>query len=297
MAKRAVLVGVDDYSTQFPDGSSNLAGCVADASSMYYLLTQAFGFDPSQTWYYADADASRDNILTALRYITSVSEPGDTACWFYAGHGARLRADPADPASDTYYEAIVPASGDWITDWEVSSIAGELPQSVVNFTVILDCCHSGGFHEVGPDLRRRTLDYSQELIEAMVTFMHTVIPCGVCLPPGASVMDGNVSNVQGQGNGVVCSVDDNKSLVPLAKSTVVAACRYDELDIESGGHGALTQAFLDVVDASNFEISYQDLIDRLRAAVQARGLTQTPTLLGQQNRADEAFLAGWSTSA
>jgi hypothetical protein len=95
----------------------------------------------------------------------------------------------------------------------------------------------------------------------------------------------------------VCSVDDNKSLVPLSKSTVVAACRYDELDIETGGHGALTQAFLDVVDASDFEISYQDLIDRLRAAVQARGLTQTPTLLGQQNRADEGFLAGWSTSA
>jgi Caspase domain len=297
MAKRAVIVGVDDYSTQFPDGSRNLAGCVADATSMYYLLTQAFGFDPSQTWYYADADASRDNILTALRYITSVSEPGDTACWFYAGHGARLRADPADPASSRYYEAIVPASGDWITDWEVYSIAGELPQSMVNFTIILDCCHAGGFSEVGSDMRRRTLDYSQDLIDAMVKFMHTVIPCGVCLPPGATVMDGNVANVQGQGNGVVCSVDDNKLLVPLSKSSVVAACRYDELDIETNGHGALTQAFLDVVDTSNLQISYRDLIDGLRAAMQGRGLSQTPTLLGQQNRADEAFLAGWSTSA
>jgi hypothetical protein len=296
MAKRAVVVGVDDYTTQFPDGKSNLAGCVADATSFWYLLTEAFGFDPSQTWYYVNANATRDNIMAVLRYITSVSEPGDTACCFYAGHGARLRADPADPASDKYYEAIIPSSGDWITDWEMYSIASDLQQSVVNFTVVLDCCHSGGFHAVAPDMRRRTLDYSRSLIEAMEKFMSTIIPCGVCLPPDATGMDGNVSNVVGQGNGIVCSVDDNKGLVPLSKSTVVAACRYDELDIETNGHGALTQGFLDVVNASNFQISYLDLIDQLRAAVQARGLTQTPTLLGQQNRMDEAFLAGWTSS-
>src|SRR5207248_2968926 len=75
--KRAVVVGVNDYSTQFPDGQSNLAGCVNDASSMYHMLTSTFGFDPSQTYYYVDRDASRNNILQALRYITSTAEPGD----------------------------------------------------------------------------------------------------------------------------------------------------------------------------------------------------------------------------
>src|SRR5690242_9860073 len=124
--KRAVVVGVDDYTIQFPDGRSNLAGCVNDATSMYTLLTAAFGFDPSQTYYYVNGDATRNNILQAVRYITSVAEPGDVACFFYAGHGARIRSDASDPSSSKYYEAIIPSSGDWITDWEMNQLANDL---------------------------------------------------------------------------------------------------------------------------------------------------------------------------
>src|SRR5437763_783853 len=142
MTKRAVIVGVDDYSTQFPGGKSNLHGCLADAQSMRDLLIDVFGFDASQSSTYLDGNASR-----------------------------------------------------------------------------------------------------------------TIIPCGICLSPEATGMDGNVSQVTGQGNGVMCSVDDNKSLVQLSKSTVIAACRYDEVDLETGGHGALTQGFLDIVNASDFRIS------------------------------------------
>jgi hypothetical protein len=296
MTKRAVVVGINDYTTQFPDGSSNLAGCVNDAQSAYHLLVDAFGFDPSQTYYYEDAAASRTTILQALRYVVSVAEPGDVACFFYAGHGARLPSDPANPATNKYYEAIVPASGDWITDWEINDIAAGLQPSTVNFTVILDSCNSGGFHESAPDSRTRTVDFSPSLVEAMVANMSTVIPCGVCLPADSTVMNNNVSLVKGNGNGVVCAVDDNKSLVPQSKSTVVAACRYDEVDIETGGHGALTQGLLDIVNASNFSITYTDLIDELRTKVQSHNLTQTPTLLGQENRVIEEFLAPWHDS-
>jgi hypothetical protein len=293
MTKRAVVVGVNDYTTQFPDGKSNLAGCVNDAASAYHLLVDAFGFDPSQTFYYTDAAADRTTILQALRYILSTGEAGDVACFFYAGHGARLAADPANPATSKYYEAIIPASGDWITDWELNDLASGLQPSMVNFTVILDACHSGGFHESAPDSRTRTIDFTQEQVDAMVANMTTVIPCGVCLPRDSTVMDNNVSLVKGNGNGVVCSVDDNKSLVPQSKSTVLAACRYDEVDIETGGHGALTQGLLDIVNATNFTISYTDLIDQLRTTVQSHNLTQTPTLLGQENRVTEDFLASW----
>jgi uncharacterized caspase-like protein len=293
MTKRAVVVGVNDYTTQFPDGKSNLAGCVNDAASAYHLLVDAFGFDPSQTYYYTDAAADRTTILQALRYILSTAETGDVACFFYAGHGARLAADPSNPATSKYYEAIIPASGDWITDWEINDLAAGLQPSMVNFTVILDSCNSGGFHESAPDSRTRTIDFTQQQVDAMVANMTTVVPCGVCLPADSTVMNDNVSLVKGNGNGVVCSVDDNKSLVPQSKSTVLAACRYDEVDIETGGHGALTQGLLDIVNATNFAISYTDLVDQLRTNVASHTLTQTPTLLGQENRVTEDFLAPW----
>jgi hypothetical protein len=44
-------------------------------------------------------------------------------------------------------------------------------------------------------------------------------------------------------------------------------------------------------------ITYSDLIDQLRNDIQSNlNATQTPTLLGQQNRMGDAFLAGWAQS-
>ena len=308
MAKRAVVVGINDYSIQIPDGKHNLNYCVSDAQAMYQLLVDALGFDPSQTFYYGDADASRNNIMQALRYITSNGEAGDVACFYFSGHGARLRADPSRPDCDKFYEAIIPASGDYISDYEVRAIAEDLPQSVVNFTVILDACHSGWNHLAANGNRCRTVDFDPALIQAMVQFMKTIVPCGISLQADAPDVDGNVTNVSASDGTVHCDVSADKNLVPLAKSTLISACRYDELSWESDnvGHGFLTQSFLDIVNQSNFQIDYQTLLAQLRDKVSQRitaliatdhpGTTQTPQLMGQQNRMAEGFLQPWMQS-
>jgi hypothetical protein len=298
MTNRAVIVGVNDYSQQqsLPPGWSvgNLSGCVADASSMQTLLTQNFGFQVMSCL--TDTAAGRDAIVAAVQAMLAASTAGDVACLVYSGHGGRFPADPAN--SNCYYESIIPASGAPITDLDVYNLASSLQPSVVNFTLILDSCHSGGIHEGTPDstVTPRSASYSADYIQTCVSDMTTIIPCGVCLAPGDTDMTGNVSNVVGQGNGVVCSVDDNKSLVPSSLSTVVAACRFDETAAD-GPHGALTQGLLDVITQSNPSVSYRDLIDQLRDDIQnSQQFTQTPTLLGQQNRMDAAFLAGWAAS-
>lgn len=298
MPKRAVIVGVNDYSgqTSLPAGWSvgSLHGCVADVQSVHDLLESAFLFD--QVTVLTDAQATHDSIITSIQDMLAASGPGDVACFFYSGHGGRFPADPANPGR--YYEAIIPASGNLITDLDIYHLADTLDQSVVNFTLILDSCYSGGIHEDTPDSTIRSAGYSADYIQACVSTMGTVIPCGVSLPPGSSDMDGNVSHVVGQGNGVVCSVDDNKSLVPLSKSTVIAACRYDETATEQNGHGALTQGLLDIINQSNPSVSYLELIDQLRDDLQNKlNVTQTPTLLGQENRQGGAVLAPWNTSA
>lgn len=292
MAKRAVVVGINDYSQQqsLPPGWSvgNLSGCVADAESIRDLLTNSFGFQVTSS--FTDQAATRDAILQAVQAILSASEAGDVVCFFHSGHGGRFPADPAN--TNRYYESIIPASGSPITDLDVFNLANALDQSVVNFTLVLDSCYSGGIGAAA-----RSASYSTDYIQTCVANMNTVIPCGVTLPPGSGNFDGNVSNVSGQGNGLVCSVDDNKSLVPLSKSTVVAACRYDE-EAADGPHGALTQGLLDIVNQSGAAMTYLQLIDQLRDDVQNnQGVSQTPTLLGQQNRTSESFLAAWATSA
>jgi hypothetical protein len=297
MTKRAVVIGIDDYSGQasLPAGWTvgDLSACVADAQAMTGLLTDAFGFDPGLTQL-TDGAASRDTIITAIQAMLATSGPGDVACVVYSGHGGRFPADPTNP--NRYYETIIPASGAPITDSDMYTLASALDPATVNFTLILDSCNSGGIHEGTPDSTIRSVSYSQDYIETCTKEMNTVIPCGVTLQTGTSAMDGNVSNVVGDGNGVVCSVDDNKALVQQSRSTVVAACRYDEVAMEQGGHGALTQGLLNLINASDQSISYTDLIDQLRSQIQAMNLTQTPTLLGQLLRVQEDFLAPWTAS-
>jgi Caspase domain len=298
MANRAVVVGVNDYSqqTSLPPGWSvgNLSFCVADAQSMQAMLTDSFGFSVDS--FLTDSAATRDAIIIAVQSMLAVSVAGDVATLVYSGHGGRFPADPNNP--NRFYESMIPASGSPITDLDIFTLASALDQSVVNFTLILDSCHSGGMHEAGPDSTVRSANYGADYVQACISSMNTVIPCGVTLAPGDPAMDGNVSSVIGQGNGIVCSVDDNKSLVPVSKSTVLAACRYDEDAQEQNGHGALTQGLLDCVQQSGAEISYSDLIDQLRSDLQNNlQVLQTPTLLGQQNRVGESFLAPWEASA
>jgi hypothetical protein len=162
---------------------------------------------------------------------------------------------------------------------------------------VLDSCNSGGIHDGTPDSPLKSATYSSGFVNTCVANMTSIIPCGAAIPPGSNDFDNNVSNVVGQGNGVVCSVDDNKALVASSKTCVMAACRYDEDAQELAEHSALTQAILDVIKASGSQLSYLDLIDQLRADVQnTLGATQTPTLLGQLDRMNEGFLAGWTTS-
>lgn len=310
--KRAVVVGINDYSVRDPSKKSNLKACVPDAQSFYHMLVDAFLFDAAQTFTYFDLNASRANILRALRYVIRQSEPGDVVCFYYSGHGARVPADGGHGNADKYYETIVPASGDWISDWELFEIGDQLRPSEVNFTIVLDSCHSGGIHESDAVQKTRSLFYAGEFINKMVQFMRTLIPCGVVIPHDSPVCNGNVVNVQALANGMVdLDEDADRTLIQSSKACLLAACKFDELSWEDSalGHGLMTQAFLNLVNQSNFLITYRALHQEIRRLVQELfdkhikpGLkagsptAQTPQLRGQDNRMDENFLGGWTTS-
>jgi uncharacterized caspase-like protein len=299
MIKRAVVVGINDYTVLDPTGQSNLNYCVRDAQAMYWMLIDAFGFDPSNVYYYADAAASRTNILRALRYITTTAEAGDVGCFYYSGHGARVQ-DPNSPG--TFYEAICPYSGNFISDFEMYQIADNLEPSVLNFTIILDSCHSGGMGDAAPQgAKAKSLPYAPGLVNAMMQLMNTLVPCGICLPHDQiATLLNNVRNVSANGSGSIdLDEDPDKTLIRFAKSTLIAGCQFNEFSWENAtlGHGLLTQSFLDLVNQSNFQITYDSLLDELRSRVSAyasqMGVAQHPQLRGQQNRMEEGFLDQW----
>lgn len=291
MTKRAVVVGINDYSVQ---GFTNLQGCVRDADAMYHLLVDAFLFDPSQVFLYKDARASSSTILQALNYILSVSEPGDVACFYYAGHGG---LHPSNTPG-AFYQTIIPHSGRFITDWDLWQAGGQLRPSEVNFTIILDSCHSGGMIDSAEPVGSvRTIALAQTFIASVVSTMNKVVPFGVTVP-GLDTLSNNVHQVVEAPLPTVCYTEAaNQEFLDAAKSTLLAASRWDEYAGENSSHGYLTQAILDTVNASNFTMAHAALHSALTAKVHAAANhEQHPVLRGQTNRLQEAFLHGWSTS-
>ena len=271
---------------------------------------QSFGFDSADIVTITDGEATRTALLSALSDMVRGSSPGDVACFYYSGHGSIEPEDPANTSCERFYEAICTATRPFLTDKDLFSIADSLQQSVVNFTVISDSCHSGGMdQEVDAAAKYKSVALTSDLSQRIQDFMNTWIPVGISVPSNSDACHNNVSNVQViEGGHLMCEEDPSQIFVDLAKMTLISGCRFWELSYETKGHGLLTRALLDTVNADDFQISYGDLIFRLQQAVAqsfasllpsipaAYPKSQVPQLRGQTNRMEEGFLQAWSSS-
>lgn len=309
MTKRAVVVGINDYTGIDPTGKSNLNCCVPDANSIASLLPSQ-GFDTANITTLTDGAATRTALMAALSDMVRKSVPGDVACFYYSGHGSVEPNDPANPTCERFYESLCTATRPFLTDKDLFSIADQLQQSVVNFTVIADSCHSGGIdQEVDAAAKYKSISLDSDLAQRISGFMNTWIPAGISVPSNSDACSNNVSAVRiTEGGHLMCEEDPSQIFVDLAKMTLISGCRFWELSYETNGHGLLTQALLDTVNADDFQINYGDLMNSLQPKV-ARSFqsllpsvpaaypkSQVPQLRGQANRMEEGFLQAWSAS-
>jgi metacaspase-1 len=134
MAKRALVVGINDY----PGTGSDLYGCLNDAYDWRDALA-ARGFDIASLF---DFNATRDGILTELKYLLGSSESGDLIVFTYSGHGTWVPSKDADEPRD---EAICPydiRSAGPITDDELFAVFSRRPRGV-RVVMVADSCFSG----------------------------------------------------------------------------------------------------------------------------------------------------------
>lgn len=300
MAKRALVVGINDY-TNWNSGvtvggltlsAPSLNYCVADADSFGQLLRDGFSFDDVTVL--KDAQATSTAILGGIKSTLAASTAGDVMCFYFSGHGGRI---PETPGSSTtrYHETIIPYDTTMISSMDVAGIADALPPSEVNFTLVLDSCHSGGMF-LSPDAKG--FGWDQASAQAFTAACNTIVPW-ICLLESA-VLDGNVTGLSLDSSGVCkMTVDSTRDTPDNAKATLFSACDYSELSSESGtvGHGYFTQAITDVVNACNFQVSHPDFLQQVRNKVSgyANG-SQTPQLRGRPVRLEENFLTGWNYS-
>lgn len=293
MTKRAFVVGINDYhnwSNAAPLSFPSLQFCAADAASFANLLTTGFGFAADDIILCQDAEATLQALLGGLTQLLAPCQPGDVACFYFAGLGGRVPQNGWGVKSDKYYDALVPYDGSgMLMDYQLLALAQSLlPSGGVNLTVILDTSHAG---TPAAAMGARAFGWSAEMIASCVANCRTVIPLIALADTDA--LSGNISAPARADKGVTMSSVPAKDTTPEAAALLLAAADYGEVASESSNqhHGYLTNALLEVANQANFQASPSNLLAALRQKVAGySGGHQTPQLRGRTVGAQDIFL-------
>lgn len=173
---RGVFVGIDKYRYWEQGGFNNLKGAVADTLHIKQAFSEIYDLnldkpqpgkcqssnDISTTL--TDDCATRKAILDALDKTISLSAPGDTVIFYFAGHGARYIDEDALDQSSGFNSTILPTDarepnvipGADILDTELKRMRLMAMKRGVNFVSIFDSCHSGTGTRDGVNISTRS---------------------------------------------------------------------------------------------------------------------------------------------
>ncbi len=281
MAKRAFLVGINDY----PGSQNDLQGCVNDITNVCDVLVKYFGFASADVKLLQDGRATKAAIVDGLKSLVARSASGDSLVFHYSGHGSQVRDTEGDELQDALDEIICPWDFDWdgtfIKDDDFASLFGGLRKGVA-LEVLLDSCHSGtGTRELILD---RTSIRSAPAIpldeKSLWSSGHCIRPR--YLPPPADIAH-RADEIFG----------DELKRRRAAQSVVLnhvlwSACRSDQYsaDAEVGGKpgGAFTYFFCKHIRDTAGKVSRTDLLKLVRASLKHEGFSQVPQLECPDNR-------------
>lgn len=281
----ALFIGIDDYfPDHLPDGSRypSLHGATGDAARMALLLRDREGLTPERTRMLlsragengapAEPPERRPtyaNIVAAFRQLADEAEPGDRVYIQYSGHGARTPTEhPGIKGPSGQDESLVPCDiGDpgsrYLRDLELAALVRLLVDRDLLVTLVLDCCHAGGAMR-GPATPR------------WVPWVpRTPVPSAV-----ADLLPSDLRAFRGL---------TLQSWLPVARYTLFAACRPDEIAFEypfenGEPQGVLTYWLLDTLKRSGRQVSCGEIHRRLVARIRGYFAHQTPVFLGERER-------------
>lgn len=144
----AIIIGVSDYAGT--DADLNYAD--DDAELVKETLIGLYHFEDNNIYLLLNDAATRDSILDKIAYLQGIAGTDDEVVFYYAGHGARGRADDGD--RETVDEGIVPY--EFTPDTVIWD--GELKEAFSRFgtnriVFIFDTCQAGGMTDLEADGR------------------------------------------------------------------------------------------------------------------------------------------------
>jgi hypothetical protein len=286
--KRALLIGINHYkpeeagqSPSAPSGGVevtasaqrtvpkgrgtwiNLDGCINDVEVVRDLLVGRFGFVPGNVTLLCDSQATRGEILTAIRtaFIDSAAA-GDELFFMYAGHGSQVvNSKSSEP--DKKDETIVPADAfkgtPDIRDKEIKKIFNEVLDKGVVLTMVFDCCHSGS------------------------------IARGMPQPGTTRFLEADPRDIADPETAGPGPEERGALVLSAAQDMQLAAEASDENDLP---HGAFSLALIKVLRTVDVRESVDQLFARVKAIMQSEGRTQEPVLAGPADRRRKPLIGG-----
>ena len=136
--RRALCVGINDY----PYAGNDLNGCVNDAKAWAKILNENFNFSGDDIKMLLDSQATKKNVMDALKNLLAGAKAGDHLVYTNSSHGSYVADVSGD--EERYDEIICPYDIDanQIEDDDLRGLFQNLPKDA-RLTVILDNCHSG----------------------------------------------------------------------------------------------------------------------------------------------------------
>lgn len=282
----ALLVGINDY----PIEAHRLFGCHNDVLAAKTFLENRTNRSNLnlEVKMLLSADATRVNIVKAFEQHLAQAAEGDIAFFYYSGHGSQ---EPAGSffdhlESDGQNETLVCwdsriEDGMDLADKELSSLIQLVSQKNPHIVTMLDCCHSG--------TGTRNLDNglpSDFLVRQSPSYQGTRPLDSYILPRDLSA-DRSVLSTRG-----------TKSLIiPDGRHVALSAAESFQLAKETtlGGNrrGVFSFSLMEILQNSTADLTYDDIMRRVRGLVSKRTFDQNPTIFAPQPKdIHQRFLDG-----
>lgn len=288
----ALLVGIDKYHGQividnmatFPP----LGGCVNDVTRIKAWLAKDPNLDLKLEML-TDEAATKAAIVEKFEKHLGKATKDDAVLFYYSGHGTVERADKTvwTTEQDGRLEGIVchyteKKSGKFLlADKELRYLLNRLStKTKAHIVAIFDCCHSGDNTRAaagsGTDvIIKKQVEFKRDANakgEEFLTFPQRDWADFVFakeFPPSA---------FKGK------FLDD---VMPPGRYVQIAACESNESALEVNGSGVLTAHLLDALNNTGGNLTYNDLVSRVRNAIRYR-FGQRPRLYTPDEHADLA---------
>ncbi|QIB43846.1 caspase family protein [Streptomyces aureoverticillatus] len=259
----AFLAGINAYA---PRLARPLHGCVNDVTAACELLTRRTN-GAARTAVALDGEATVAVVEDSIRRFLGAAGSGDTALFWFSGHGTHTWATGADLLIEATgrNQALLCADGP-LPDKRLGALLDAVAARGAHVAAVLDCCFSGGATRAPDGLTARFAP-----------------PTAKTPPPSPPPPMGS---------------RDVPVREDAARHVLLAASRLDQLSYEGnfGGrpHGAFTHALLGAVRDAGPDATYRDLLAAADARVQRGGVGQQPVLYpaAPGGAADLPFLGG-----